>query len=90
MSSNRNGRRMLAVVGGVALFAMGAVTAGCGNTGNQAPVTSTTPTTTTSSPNSVPASPTEKGISPTGGNLFSPQVLAPPAPTEPPGIHRKK
>jgi hypothetical protein len=32
-------------------------------------------------------SPTEKSISPTGGNLFTPGVLAPPAQTVPPGQH---
>jgi hypothetical protein len=30
----------------------------------------------------------EKAINPTGGNLFTPPVIAPPAPTEPPGVHR--
>jgi hypothetical protein len=30
----------------------------------------------------------EKSINPTGGNLFTPPVYAPPAPTEPPGVHR--
>jgi hypothetical protein len=33
-------------------------------------------------------SPTEKSISPTGGNLFTPPVIAPPAPTAVPGTHR--
>jgi hypothetical protein len=33
-------------------------------------------------------SPTEKSINPTGGNLFTPPVYAPPAPTQPPGVHR--
>jgi hypothetical protein len=32
--------------------------------------------------------PTEKTINPTGGNLFTPPVYAPPAPTAPPGVHR--
>ncbi|MDT5236856.1 MAG: hypothetical protein QOF47_2843, partial [Mycobacterium sp.] len=31
--------------------------------------------------------PTEKSINPTGGNLFTPPVVAPPAPTVPPGQH---
>nr|WP_232005037.1 hypothetical protein [Mycobacterium sp. ACS1612] len=65
--------------------------AGCGSSGNQAP--STTPTTTTPTSTAAttapPAPPTEKSINPTGGNLFTPQVIAPPAPTEPPGVHRK-
>jgi hypothetical protein len=41
-------------------------------------------------PSGAPMSPTEKDLSPTGGNLFTPGVKAPPAPTEPPGIHRNK
>jgi hypothetical protein len=32
-------------------------------------------------------SPTEKSINPTGGNLFTPPVKAPPAPTAIPGDH---
>jgi hypothetical protein len=87
-SSSRIRRPILAVAGGAAVVAMAAGIAGCGSTGNQAP--STTTTTTTTTPPSTPApSPTEKNINPTGGNLFSPQVIAPPAPTEPPGVHRK-
>jgi hypothetical protein len=31
--------------------------------------------------------PTEKSINPTGGNLFTPSVKAPPAPTAIPGDH---
>jgi hypothetical protein len=88
MSPKRNGRRLVAVCGGAALIAMGAIVAACGNGGNQAPPAPTTTSTTTTSP--PPASPTEKSISPTGGNLFSPQVLAPAAPTEPPGVHRHR
>ncbi len=97
-TSNRNRRCIMAVAGGAALIAMGAITAGCGNAGNEAPSTTTTPTTTTttSTTTSPPATtappppPTQKDISPTGGNLFSPQVIAPPAPTEPPGVHRNR
>ncbi len=78
----------MVVAGGGALIAMGAFTAGCGNNGGQAPSTTTTTTTTTTPSSAVPPSPTEKVINPTGGNVFSPQILAPPAPTEPPGVHR--
>lgn len=39
-----------------------------------------TPTSTTTS-----VSPTEKSIDPTGGNLFTPPVKAPPPATAPPG-----
>ncbi|SEB26623.1 hypothetical protein SAMN04488580_12146 [Mycobacterium sp. 283mftsu] len=75
----------MAAAGGAALLAMGVLTAGCSNNGGQSPSTTTT-TTTTSSP-SPSATPTEKSISPTGGNLFSPGVTAPGAPTVAPGLH---
>jgi hypothetical protein len=72
-----------------AIIAMGALTA-CGQ-GEKAPET-TTPTTTTTSttttaPPAPPVAPTEKSINPTGGNLFTPPVKAPPAPTAIPGDH---
>jgi hypothetical protein len=94
-NSRRIRRRIMAVAGGAAVVAMGVITAGCESTSNQAPSTSTTTTTTTTTPppsatTASPASPTEKSINPTGGNLFTPQVIAPPAPTEPPGVHRHK
>jgi hypothetical protein len=84
MLSKRNDRRLMAGVGAAALIVMSALIAGCGNNGNQAPPTSATTTSSTS------ATPTEKDISPTGGNLFTPQVIAPPAPNEPPGVHRHR
>ena len=89
MSSKPFTRRLVAVVGGGALIAMGAFLAGCGNNGEQTPSTTTTTTTTTTSPSSsaVPPSPTEKGVNPTGGNLFTPGVTAPAAPNVPPGQH---
>jgi hypothetical protein len=82
-------RRRLAVAGGAVLIAVGAMTTACGSSGNQAPsTTSTTTTTTTPAPaSSAPASPTEKSINPTGGNLFTPPVVAPPAATVTPGSH---
>jgi hypothetical protein len=64
---------------------MVAVTASCAKEEQKAPETSTTTTTTTTTTS---AAPTEKSINPTGGNLFTPTVYAPPAPTEPPGVHR--
>jgi hypothetical protein len=71
-----------------AIIAMGALTA-CGG-GEKAPET-TTPTTTTSTttpaPPAPPVAPTEKSINPTGGNLFTPPVKAPPPPTAIPGDH---
>ena len=93
MDSHCIDRRRIAVAGGAVLIAVGAFTAGCGTSGNQAPstpatTTTTTTTTTLAPPTSAPA-PTEKSINPTAGNLFTPDVKAPPAPTEPPGVHRK-
>ena len=91
MSSNRIRLRLITLAGGAALVIMGVVTAGCGTNANQAPSTtptSTTTTTTTVSPSSTAApAPTEKSINPTGGNLFTPGVKAPPAPAVPPGQH---
>lgn len=84
MLSNRNDRRLMAGVGAAGLIAMSALIAGCGGNGTQAPPTSATTTSTTS------ATPTDKDISPSGGNLFTPQVIAPPARLEPPGVHRHK
>ncbi len=88
-------RVRVAAACGAALVVIATI-AGCGTSGNQAPSTSTTPSTTTTTTTSPPATtppaapPTEKNLDPTGGNLFSPQVIAPPAPTEPPGVHRNK
>ena len=78
MRSNRLVRRVAAAVGGTAIVAMIGLTAACGG-GQKAPE-STTPTTTSPS-----VSPTEKSINPTGGNLFTPPVKAPAAPTAIPG-----
>ena len=71
---------------GSALIAIGALASACGNNGGQ---TYSTTTTTTTSPSSsaAPPSPTEKGINPTGGNLFTPGNSANPAPNVPPGQH---
>jgi hypothetical protein len=92
MDSRWVGRRRITVAGGAVLIVVGAFTAACGTSGNQAPSTSTTTTTTTTTttpappPTSEPA-PTEKSINPTGGNLFTPPVVAPPAPNVPGGQH---
>jgi hypothetical protein len=85
MKSGRLARRLAATAGMGAIIAMGTLTA-CGE-GEKAPET-TTPTTTTTSttaPSAPPVAPTEKSINPTGGNLFTPPVKAPPAPTAIPG-----
>ena len=71
-------RRVAASVGIAAALSMGVLTA-CGGGGSGGP-SSTTPTTTS-------VSPTEKSISPTGGNLFTPPIHAPAAPPVPQGQH---
>jgi hypothetical protein len=87
MSSGRLARRIAATAGGLAIISMGVLTA-CGQ-GEKAPETSTTTTTTTTTttpaPSAPPVAPTEKSVNPTGGNLFTPPVKAPPAPTAVPG-----
>jgi type IV secretory pathway VirB10-like protein len=93
MESQRIVRRLSAVAGGLAILAMVGLTASCAKEEQKAPETSTTTTTTTpttTSPAAPPPTPapTEKSINPTGGNLFTPPVYAPPAPTAPPGVHR--
>lgn len=96
MTRRRRTRDWMALGGGVVLIALGGLTAACGNGGSPAPSSSTTTTTTTTTtatttteapPSSAPASPTEKSIDPSGGNLFTPKVVAPPAPAIPPGQH---
>jgi hypothetical protein len=86
MKSGRLARRLAVTAGMGAIIAMGTLTA-CGG-GEKAPET-TTPTTTTTSTTTAPSAPTvaptEKSINPTGGNLFTPPVKAPPAPTAIPG-----
>jgi hypothetical protein len=93
MESQRIVRRISAVAGGLAIVAMVGLSASCAKEEEKAPETSTTTTTTTATtttPAAPPPSPapTEKSINPTGGNLFTPPVYAPPAPTAPPGVHR--
>jgi hypothetical protein len=82
MKSGRLARRIALVAGGGAIAGMITLTAACG-TEEKAPE-STTPT-TTSSTSQPSVQPTEKKIDPTGGNLFTPDVKAPPAPTAIPG-----
>jgi hypothetical protein len=87
-SLDRLPRRLFAVAGIGAVIAMGTI-AGCAKEEKAPPATTTTTTTTTTtSPSAPPVAPTEKSINPTGGNLFTPPVYAPPAPTAPPGVHR--
>ena len=84
----RIARRVAALVGGAAVVTMVGLTASCAKEEPKAPETSTTTTTTTTTSAATPApppAPTEKSINPTGGNLFTPPVKAPPAPTAIPG-----
>ncbi|KAA0080539.1 hypothetical protein CIW52_23250 [Mycolicibacterium sp. P9-64] len=78
-------RRVAAGLGIAAVVSMGALTA-CGGGGKESP-SSTTPTTTSTSTSAPTVSPTEKSLNPTGGNLFTPPVKAPPAPTGVPGTN---
>jgi len=86
MRSHRLARRVAAYAGGAAVVAMVGLTAACGGSSDKAPETTTPTTTTAPSSSSAPSvTPTEKSINPTGGNLFTPPVKAPPAPTAIPG-----
>lgn len=85
MNSPIAGARIAAIIGGAALIATASFVSSCSKSENQAPSPSTsTVAPTTSSPS---ATPTEKVLSPTDGNKFTPTVVAPPAPTMPPGNH---
>ena len=83
MKSGRLTRRVAASLGIAAIISMGTLTA-CGSEEKEAPSETSTTTTTTTTP---PPSPTEKAprLDPGGPNPFSPSVIAPPAPTAPPG-----
>jgi hypothetical protein len=80
-------RLRMALASGAALIAIGGLATACNSSGNQAPSTTTTTTTTTSPSSAPPPSPTEKGINPTGGNLFTPGNTANPPPNVQPGQH---
>ncbi len=72
----------------LAFASLVAGSAACSNSEKEAPSTSTTTTTTTTPPpatSTAPVEPTEKSISPTGGNLFTPTVKAPGPQTAAPG-----
>ena len=90
MTSRRPARRIPAIAGAAAVIALVGLSAACAKEEEKAPETSTTTTTTTTT--TTPAAPptgepTEKAprLDPNGPNPFSPSVLAPPAPTAPPG-----
>ena len=86
MRSHRLVHRITAAAGGTALIAMIGLTAGCGEEKKAPETPSSTTTTTTTTTAAV--TPTEKSLSPNGGNLFTPSVTANPAPTATPGTHR--
>ena len=92
MRSGRMARRLVATAGMGAILAMGVLSACAKEEKAPAPETVTKTVTETAAPPAMPApppqAPVEKAIDPTGGNLFTPPVIAPPAPTEPPGVHR--
>ena len=83
MNSPTFGTRIAAVAGGAALIAMASFVSSCSKSETPAPSTTTVVPTTTSPS----ATPTEKVMSPTDGNKFTPSVVAPPAPTEAGGNH---
>jgi hypothetical protein len=87
MTSPSIGARIAAVVGGAALITMASFVASCSKDENKTPPPATTTTVSTTPSSSPSATPTEKVLSPTDGNKFSPNVVAPPAPTMPPGNH---
>ena len=77
----------MAIAGAAALIAIGGLATACGSSGEQAPSKTSTTTATTSPSSAAAPTPTEKGVNPTGGNLFTPGVTANPAPNVPPGQH---
>lgn len=83
MTTGRFPRRFAATAGLAALVTLGGLTAACGTGGEKAPSTPTTTTTTTTTTPATTApsvAPTEKSISPGGGNLFTPTHVVTPAP----------
>jgi hypothetical protein len=88
MTSRRSTRRIPAIAGAAAIIALVGLSAACAKEEQKAPETSTTTTTTTTTATPPPSGePTQKAprLNPTGPNPFSPSILAPPAPTAPPG-----
>jgi hypothetical protein len=83
----KDSRLVMAIAGGAALIAIGGLATACGSSGEQAPSSTSTTTATTSPSSAAAPTPTEKGVNPTGGNLFTPGVTANPAPNVAPGQH---
>ena len=84
--TSRSARRIPAIAGAAAIIALVGLSAACAKEEEKAPETSTTTTTTTTT-TTPPPEPTEKAprLDPNGPNPFSTSVIAPPAPTAPPG-----
>lgn len=87
MGAMKRAERSRVVAGCTAVLLASALVSACGSSDQP-----NAPTTTSTSPSPAgpqpSVEPTTKNIDPTGGNLFSPEIKAPPAPTEPPGVHR--
>jgi len=85
MRSGLTGRRLAATAGLAAIVSMGILSA-CAQE-EKAPETPTETTTTTTTTTTPSVEPTEKAprLDPGQPNPFSPTVIAPPAPTAPPG-----
>ncbi|MFN8033140.1 MAG: hypothetical protein U0Q47_07555 [Mycobacterium sp.] len=79
MNHTGSARRKAVITCAAILIAASSLVAGCGNNGKEAP--------STPSSSGPSASPTEKSLTPSGGNKFTPSVVAPPAPTVGPGNH---
>ncbi len=88
MGATKRTRRSRVVAGCTAVLLMVvAFVSACGS--NDKPEAPTSTSTSTSPAGPQPSvEPTTKSIDPNGGNLFTPEIKAPPAPTEPPGVHR--
>ena len=92
MRSGRMARRLVATAGMGAILAMGVLSACAKEAPAPEKVTVTETVTATAPPPPAtpappPPSPVEKSINPTGGNLFTPPVIAPAAPTAIPGTN---
>lgn len=91
MNSRRFTRHLAGYGAAAAIIAMGALTAACGGNGPSNPTSTTTTTTTTTSSSATappPASPTQKGVAPSGGNSFAPNPqLTPPSVYQNPHAH---
>ena len=86
MFTGRISRLRMVVASGSALIAIGAFASACGNNGGADALHDNDDDDHDVIERSA-ASPTEKGVNPTGGNLFTPGVTAPAAPNVPPGQH---